>query len=336
MSTSITPFFSLIVPVYNVEKYLNQCVDSIINQDFRDFEIILINDGSKDNCGFICDDYAKKDNRIKVFHQKNGGLSAARNSGIKIAKGKYIWFIDSDDWIKENSLSILEKHLLINDLEVVSFTFTFFYEKENKFSAPKNLNPIEKTNGNDFVLNPNSFFHGIWLYVFNKSFIDKYNLLFKEQQLIEDDYFNINCFGKINSISKIPYSLYNYRQREGSIMNDTSIANLLHKINSYLNLMVLCNEVDDFNKNFILILKEHYIDWLYQLINLYCAKESIFKIKYGVLKMAKNAMGNLSITKSDIENSKLAVITKVLFNLNIILFVLYSKILNYYYKLINK
>jgi glycosyltransferase involved in cell wall biosynthesis len=94
------PKISVVIPVYNVEKYLHRCVESILNQTFQDFEIILINDGSKDNSGQICDDYAQKDKRIKVIHKKNARVSAARNDGIKIAKGKYLSFIDSDDWIE--------------------------------------------------------------------------------------------------------------------------------------------------------------------------------------------------------------------------------------------
>ena len=93
------PCVSIIIPVYNVEKYLKQCVESVIRQSFKDVEIILIDDGSKDGSGKICDDFAKRDPRIKVFHKKNGGLSDARNYGIDRASGQYIMFIDSDDWI---------------------------------------------------------------------------------------------------------------------------------------------------------------------------------------------------------------------------------------------
>lgn len=98
---------TIIVPVYDVEKYINRCVDSILNQTFTDFECILVDDGSPDNCGKICDEYAKKDKRIKVIHKPNGGLSDARNAGIDIAMGEYLSFIDSDDWIHPQMLEIL-------------------------------------------------------------------------------------------------------------------------------------------------------------------------------------------------------------------------------------
>ena len=90
---------SIIVPIYNTEKYLNECVDSIINQTYKNIEIILVNDGSTDNCLKICDEYAKKDKRVKVIHKENGGLSSARNSGLDILTGKYVCFIDSDDYV---------------------------------------------------------------------------------------------------------------------------------------------------------------------------------------------------------------------------------------------
>lgn len=101
------PEISVIVPVYNTEKYLDRCIRSIINQTFSDFELILVDDGSKDNSGFICDEWEKKDSRIKVIHQKNAGAGAARNAGLRVAKGEYIGFIDSDDWIEPQMYEVM-------------------------------------------------------------------------------------------------------------------------------------------------------------------------------------------------------------------------------------
>ena len=103
---------SIIVPIYNVEKYLRKCIDSILNQSYDNLQIILVDDGSPDNCPKICDEYLNKDNRIQVIHKSNGGLSSARNAGIKVANGKYIAFIDSDDYIE---LNMIEK--LVNAIE---------------------------------------------------------------------------------------------------------------------------------------------------------------------------------------------------------------------------
>ncbi|MBO5019506.1 MAG: glycosyltransferase family 2 protein [Clostridia bacterium] len=109
---------SIIVPIYNSEKYLNRCIDSILSQTFKDFEVILVNDGSSDNSGKICDDYALNDNRVKVLHKQNGGVSAARNDGIRAASGEYIMFVDSDDYIDSGMLQfMLEKQA--GDVELV-------------------------------------------------------------------------------------------------------------------------------------------------------------------------------------------------------------------------
>lgn len=103
---------SIIVPVYNVELYIHQCIDSIISQTYRDIEILLIDDGSTDKCGNICDEYARIDPRIRVFHTQNKGLSAARNLGLREAKGDYIGFVDSDDWIEPNMFEVLLQQLI--------------------------------------------------------------------------------------------------------------------------------------------------------------------------------------------------------------------------------
>ena len=110
---------SVIVPVYKVEKYIVRCVDALINQTLQNIEIILVDDGSPDECPVICDNYAKKDTRIRVIHKENGGLGYARNSGISIAKGKYIAFVDSDDWIEMDMYRIMYEEAKRNDADIV-------------------------------------------------------------------------------------------------------------------------------------------------------------------------------------------------------------------------
>lgn len=113
------PLLSIIVPIYNVEKYLTKCIESVLSQSLNDYELILVDDGSPDNCGCICDQYSGLDSRIRVIHKKNGGLSDARNAGLKIAKGKYIIFLDSDDYMKEESLSDAMGLLMDNDVDLL-------------------------------------------------------------------------------------------------------------------------------------------------------------------------------------------------------------------------
>lgn len=116
-------FFSVIVPVYKVEDYLPACVESVLNQTFKDFELILVDDGSPDNCPLLCDEYAKKDNRIKVVHKANGGLAAARRTGIKIAEGDYVFNLDSDDLIENDTLEYAYKKITETNCEIVSFSY---------------------------------------------------------------------------------------------------------------------------------------------------------------------------------------------------------------------
>ena len=114
----MNPMISVIVPIYNVEKYLARCVDSIVNQTYKNLEIILVDDGSPDRCPQMCDDYADKDSRNKVIHKKNGGLSDARNAGMAVATGEYISFIDSDDWIETSMFELLLNNIFQYDCEI--------------------------------------------------------------------------------------------------------------------------------------------------------------------------------------------------------------------------
>lgn len=118
---------SIIVPIYNVEKYLPKCIESIINQTYTDLEILLIDDGSTDNSGLICDKYASIDNRIRVIHKKNGGLSDARNVGLDICKGKYISFIDSDDYIELTMYEKMIKIMINQKVDIVSCNYNHIY-----------------------------------------------------------------------------------------------------------------------------------------------------------------------------------------------------------------
>lgn len=129
--------FSIIVPVYNVEKYLSECINSIIDQSYKDFEVVLVDDGSTDISGLICDQAAAKNEKFKVIHKKNGGLISARRSGLKIASGEYILFCDSDDLLRENALEILDGIISDSYADVVSFNATVFNEYGKKcFSDP--------------------------------------------------------------------------------------------------------------------------------------------------------------------------------------------------------
>ena len=126
------PEISIIVPVYKVEKYIHRCIDSILAQTFTDFELILVDDGNPDSCGAICDEYAEKDGRIRVIHQKNSGVSAARNSGVSEACGKYVCFVDSDDWIRADYLQKLYTYSLIYNADISFLKIQYVFNAKTK------------------------------------------------------------------------------------------------------------------------------------------------------------------------------------------------------------
>lgn len=188
------PEFSIIVPIYKVEKYLAICVDSIIGQSFCDFELILVDDGSPDTCGEICDKYSSSDTRVKVIHKENGGLSSARNAGLDIATGKYVIFIDSDDfWDNANALEHIHINLTDTDADVLVFPAKRYYESEDKYTyiitSDVNRTRIIDKDVNAsirYMIKNNIYRAAAWNKVVKKSIIDSYSMRFKNGYLSED------------------------------------------------------------------------------------------------------------------------------------------------------
>ncbi len=204
--------YSVIVPVYNVEKYLDRCINSIISQKYNDFELILVDDGSPDNCPEICDNWAKKDGRIKVIHKENGGLSSARNAGLDIAKGDYILFIDSDDYITDNFFNEVEKYTQKNSLIV----FTCIYRKisGDKKREIKNLDNnysmFEKTK---YLISSRTV-NTAWSKIFDRELIEKYNMRFGEKFVPAEDFaFSVKYLLLCEKASVINTAIYIYDQR---------------------------------------------------------------------------------------------------------------------------
>ena len=219
---------SVIVPIYKIEKYLPQCIESLMQQSFKDFELLLIDDGSPDNCPQICDDYAKKDLRIKVVHKVNGGLLSARKAGLEAASGDYNAFVDGDDWVDHFYLDILYKLAITNNADL---TVTgHFREFDGKIETIKPKNPgvyneeqIKSTIITKAIFNGEFCEHGMSTYVWNKLFkkellkevlFDVHNdIVMGEDAAITYSYLALS---KSLVISKIP--LYYYRQRHDSIV----------------------------------------------------------------------------------------------------------------------
>lgn len=222
MSTKV----SVIIPVYNVEKYLNECINSVVNQTYKNLEIILIDDGSPDNCPIMCDEWATKDERIKVFHQQNGGLSVARNNGIEYSTGDYLCFLDSDDYIAENSVERAITCIEENDADIVCFGVF----RVNEFG--KILESTEKIEEKTISYNQalldlaNGKIHD---YPVNKLYKRKVfeNVRYPAGRVFEDIATTYKTFLNSKKIYYLPQELYFYRKRERSIVS--------HMTNSSLN-----------------------------------------------------------------------------------------------------
>jgi glycosyltransferase involved in cell wall biosynthesis len=178
---------TIVLPVYNVEKYLAQCLDSIINQTFKDFECICVNDGATDNSLSILQEYSKKDKRFKIITQENKGLSGARNTGIKNTNTKYITFIDSDDWVTENYLEVLYNKIEETDADVVRASYKFYFQKENFYKDAK-IREIHKINTNSNIERLYKGYAGafVWAKIYKTSVIKDNNIWFYEGKNSED------------------------------------------------------------------------------------------------------------------------------------------------------
>lgn len=209
---------SIIVPIYKVENYLRRCIDSLIHQNYPDTEIILVDDGSPDKCGTICDEYAQKDARIKVIHQKNGGLSAARNSGIDFAHGDYLMFVDSDDWVETNFCSFALKKCIETQSDIVVFGYNDVYE--NKTVKKSIAFENEKQYSREEALKE---LHGgkILSFAWNKIYkadLFKTGIRYPKGRLFEDIGTTYLLFHQANAVYLASGATYNYQKREDSIL----------------------------------------------------------------------------------------------------------------------
>jgi glycosyltransferase involved in cell wall biosynthesis len=214
--------FSIIIPVYNVEAYLHQCLDSVLCQDFSDWEAVCVNDGSTDGSAAILEDYVAKDARFRLVTQPNGGLSAARNAGLDAAQGEYILFLDSDDWLVENALKVLSTNLSGEDM--LCFSGRRFFEKTHGFNPSDLLKNGDYQSGMDYynenALLPRDFaFVCVVLRAYRRTFLMDNGLRFKEGILHEDNLFTPLACYYAHEVRVVNACLYNYRVRVNSITN---------------------------------------------------------------------------------------------------------------------
>ncbi len=227
---------SIIIPVYNVEKYIKKCVDSIINQTYKNLEIILVDDGSSDNSGKICDEYKKRDYRIKVIHKENGGLSDARNKGVEIATGKYIGFVDSDDYIEENMYNILLNELKVNNADVSICSYKKiredYYKVDCKQSCEKIIKILDNIKAIELLLSDTYIDNYAWNKLYKKELFN--NIKYPYGKKMEDLGTTYKIFSKAKKIVYTNYIGYFYLQRNSSILHNID-ANFIQDIKELIN-----------------------------------------------------------------------------------------------------
>lgn len=210
---------SVIIPVYNVEKYLPQCLESVINQTYHNLEIILVDDGSTDSSPQICNDYATKDNRIKLIHKENGGSSDARNEGLKLISSNFVAFVDSDDILSPHLYQILMDILLKTDSDIAECSFSEF-EKDHKLDVLKIINSgkfeIFDTEGALTQIMKGSLSIVVWNKIYKTKVLK--DICFPKGKFIDDVYWTYKVFGNAIKVVKVPEPLYYYRKRNSSIM----------------------------------------------------------------------------------------------------------------------
>lgn len=207
---------SIIIPAYNVERYIGQCIESVINQTYNNLEIIIVDDGSRDATGSIIDGYAKKDMRIKCIHQCNGGQSNARNNGIKAATGNYIMFLDSDDWLESTCCEVALGEMLHENAELILFEYNKeFLDRTMKVSTySSNKIVFDSANNQGFFLYDMRTIT-VWGKIYSRQIVEE--ILFDEKmRIMEDVWFNYCVYERINKAVYINKSLLHYRMLQSS------------------------------------------------------------------------------------------------------------------------
>lgn len=328
---------SVIIPVYNVEKYIRECVESVLNQTFKDIEIIAVNDGTKDNSIKIIEEYLS-DGRLKIINKENGGLSSARNEGMKVARGEYIYFIDSDDFIEKDVLEVLYKNLESEKLDIVFSNFSFYNDKTKKEKKAKFTFPFEEKINKGYYFLYNGEEINVWNRLYRKEFLEKYNFKFIEGIIYEDQDFGFKTILLAENIKYIENYGYKYRVgREGSIMSSQkkekslkSVQILKKELKNFFSNIQL-NEFQKIRVYFKLLSLEF---WEKELKNEKIIAEEIEKFEDSLEKIYQNNGFNSiekKILKNDIrnliKNKKINILKKIYWKNGIINFKILKRFL---------
>lgn len=269
---------SVIVPVYNVQDYLEECIESIIKQSYRDLEIILIDDGSIDQSGLICDAYGEKDKRIKVIHQKNGGSANAKNTGLKVATGEYLSFVDSDDYLEPDAYKLMVENLEKDEADVIQCCFNEVYTEvvEERKRVKKTLNYNTESFLELFTLDWTCGL--LWNKLYKRNIFK--NIFFEEGHKIDDEFFTYQGIMNATKILYIPMIVYNYRKRASSVMmSDDSQEKILMDKLEYLS--IRRKKIGERYPSLQQCFDEHYLNMILILSrNSYSTKNSMLYIKH--------------------------------------------------------
>jgi glycosyltransferase involved in cell wall biosynthesis len=230
--TSTNPIISIIVPIYGVEAYLRQCLDSIRNQTFTQWEAILIDDGSPDRCGAICDEYAATDNRFKVIHQPNKGRGESRNTALHAAQAPYIGFVDADDWVEPEMFEQLYNAITANNVDIAMCNFCFDYKDcRNLPRLTLSDTPCSYTREQavHYLIEDRVMHSYLWDKLFRRELISHD---FPVHQNFEDLFALLKWFTNMEKLCFIPYVGYHYRQRQGSAVHDASLNSMMQYISA--------------------------------------------------------------------------------------------------------
>ena len=319
---------SIIVPVYNNEKYVKKCITSLLSQTEIDIEIIIIDDGSTDDSFKVCEELSKIDNRIVLIHQENAGVSSARNKGIQVAKGDYIGFVDSDDWIDKEMYSMLYYKAINESADIVMCDAEIIYmdgrRKEDTFYTINDMDSLSKE------LAPNTLVEiagAVWRAIYRKKLIIENNVLFQENiKFSEDRIFNLQCISKMNKLLYIKKGFYK------RLVHDSSAVHSFHE-DYFERVLISYNEIKDTIKddwgndeNIKSVYAKQFINGVFASFDNYCRSESNYNVKKSLKKI--RSICNNPILQEDIKLIKNKTTNeKLLENKQVFLIYLIRKIL---------
>ena len=319
---------SVIIPVYKVERYLDECVQSVLSQTYTNLEIILVDDGSPDNCPSMCDNYAIQDSRVYVIHKENGGLSDARNAGLLVSEGEYVVFLDSDDYWQDNDFiaSLVEELARQPDVDMILFGRKDYYESSGRYMKGISVD-VEKVNGKEvkeafrYLIVNQLYSMSAWSKLIKRDFLISNQIMFEKGLLGEDMDWSLQLWLKIKSVRAINIFSYIYRHHQQSITTTYNLTN----VSDFVSILkkwqkIAQKEIQDSElKNLVL----GYLAFLYPTLLrfFFIIQKSDRKIEYELIKQLIPLL-QYSITK---KSNQIQILNKFMgFNLTIFIIGVYG------------